>query len=77
VASVGKPVNTIAFLIRRFTPGGAGQRIFVGMLIGFSFYIFSQLVSQLGQVYGMHPLLAMLLPISLFMFYGVRAMRRV
>ena len=68
---------SVPFVFGSLRSVGAGQRIFFGMLIGFSFYIFSQLISQLGQVYGMHPLLAMLLPISLFMFYGVRAMRRV
>ena len=67
---------SVPFVFGSLRTVGAGQRIFFGILIGFSFYIFTQLTSQMGQVYGLHPLLAMLLPIAIFMTYGVRAMRR-
>ncbi|MGB5260374.1 MAG: LPS export ABC transporter permease LptG [Gammaproteobacteria bacterium] len=67
---------SVPFVFGSLRSVGAGQRIFFGMLIGFSFYIFTQLTAQMGLVYGLHPLLAMLLPVSLFMIYGVRAMQR-
>ena len=67
---------SVPFVFGSLRTVGAGQRIFFGVLIGFSFYIFSQLTSQMGQVYGLHPLIAMLVPIGLFMLYGVRGMRR-
>jgi len=67
---------SVPFVFGSLRSVGAGQRIFIGVLIGFSFYIFSQLTSQMGQVYGLHPLVSMLVPIGLFMLYGVRAMRR-
>jgi len=55
----------------------AGQRIFVGILVGFGFYLVSQVASQLGQVYNLNPLFAMLTPVILFLATGLRAMRRV
>ncbi|MBT8117526.1 MAG: LPS export ABC transporter permease LptG, partial [Gammaproteobacteria bacterium] len=67
---------SVPFVFGNLRSVGAGQRIFFGILIGFSFYIFTQLSAQMGQVYGLHPLLAMLLPVGLFMVYGVRAMQR-
>lgn len=54
----------------------AGQRIFVGILVGFGFYLVSQIASQMGQVYNLNPLFAMLAPIILFLAIGMRAMRR-
>lgn len=59
--------------LRRVT---SGQRIFVGILAGFGFYLFSQIASQVGQVYDLNPLLAMLAPNLLFLVVGLRAMRR-
>lgn len=67
---------SVPFVFGNLRTVGAGQRIFFGILIGFTFYIFTQLTAQMGKVYGLHPLLAMLLPIGLFMVYGMRAMRR-
>jgi len=55
----------------------AGQRIFVGILVGFGFYLVSQVASQLGQVYNLNPLFALLTPVMLFLATGFRAMRRV
>ena len=54
----------------------AGQRIFVGILVGFGFYLVSQVASQLGQVYNLNPLVTMLTPNILFLAIGLRAMRR-
>jgi lipopolysaccharide export system permease protein len=53
-----------------------GQRIFVGLLVGFGFYLVSQIASQMGQVYKLNPLFSMLTPIILFLAIGMRAMRR-
>lgn len=67
---------SVPFVFGGLRTVGAGQRIFIGMLVGFGFYIFSQLASQMGQVYGLHPLPTLLVPVVLFMFFGVRAIQR-
>jgi len=78
------PVATLVmlFISVPFVFGGlrsvtAGQRVFVGVLVGFGFYLVSQVATQLGQVYGLNPLLAMLVPNLLFLAGGLRAVRRI
>lgn len=67
---------SVPFVFGSLRSVSAGQRIFFGVLVGFSFYIFSQLTGQMGQVYGLPPLFAMLLPIVLFVLFGVKAVQR-
>ena len=55
---------------------GTGQRIFIGVMVGFGFYILSQVAGQMGLVYGLPPLLMMLFPNLVFLLFGVRAVRR-
>lgn len=74
-------VLVMLFISVPFVFGGlrsvsAGQRIFIGMLVGFGFYLLSQVVSQVGQVFGLNPLLVLLLPAVVFMVPGIRAVRR-
>ena len=53
-----------------------GQRIFIGVLVGFGFYLFSQISGQMGQVFGFNPLLVMIAPNVIFLLIGIRAVRR-
>ena len=46
------------------------------MLVGFGFYLISQVVNQIGQVFAFNPLLTVLLPVVVFMLLGIRAVRR-
>jgi lipopolysaccharide export system permease protein len=68
---------SVPFVFGGLRSVSAGQRIFVGILVGFGFYLVSQITSQMGQVYNLNPLLAMLTPIVLFLAIGLRAMRQV
>ena len=54
-----------------------GQRIFIGILVGFGFYVINEISSQMGQVYALNPLLATLAPSLLFMLIGIHAIRRI
>jgi lipopolysaccharide export system permease protein len=54
-----------------------GQRIFIGVLVGFGFYLISQISTQMGQVYGLNPLAVILAPNIIFLLIGIRAVRRV
>jgi lipopolysaccharide export system permease protein len=67
---------SVPFVFSSLRSVSAGQRIFIGVMTGFGFYILSQVVGQMGQVYGLPPLLTMLVPNLLFMLFGVRAIRR-
>ena len=70
------------FIAMPFVFGGlrsvtAGHRLFVGILVGFGFYLVSQVTTQMGQVYGLNPVIASLAPSLIFIAIGIRAVRRV
>ncbi len=55
---------------------GAGQRIFVGSLIGVSYYLLFELSAHIGIVYGLPAPAAALLPAGLFAVLGLVGLRR-
>jgi lipopolysaccharide export system permease protein len=67
---------SVPFVFSSLRSVSGGQRIFIGVLVGFGFYILSQVAGQMGQVYGFPPLATMLLPNLLFVLLGVRAIQR-
>lgn len=56
---------------------GAGQRIFIGIIIGIVFFLFSRTLGQMGIVYGIPPLLSATLPVLVFLAGGLWMLRRV
>jgi len=50
----------------------------IGLLMpaGFGFYLVSQIVNPVGQVFGFNPLLTTRVPGVIFMLFGIRAVRR-
>lgn len=56
---------------------GAGQRIFIGILIGISYLLLDRIIGRTGLVYGLPPLLSALLPMLLFSSVGLLMLARV
>lgn len=56
---------------------GAGQRIFVGILLGIVFFLVNRILGNVGIVYGMPPLLAATLPLLIFLTGGLWLLRQV
>lgn len=56
---------------------GAGQRIFIGILIGISFFLLNRILGNIGIVYGIPPLLSATLPLLVFLAGGLWMLRRV
>ena len=67
---------SVPFVFGGLRSDSAGQRIFIGILVGFGFYILSQIASQMGRVYNVEPLLATLTPSVIFLLAGMFAVRR-
>lgn len=67
---------SVPFVFGGLRSVGAGQRLFIGILVGFGFYILSQISGQMGRVYDFDPLLATLAPSVIFLLIGIRAVRR-
>ncbi len=56
---------------------GAGQRIFIGIIIGITFFLFNRILGNVGIVYGIPPLLSATLPLLVFLAGGLWMLRRV
>jgi lipopolysaccharide export system permease protein len=67
---------SVPFVFGSLRSVSAGQRIFIGILVGFGFHLMSQIVSQMGQVLGFNPFLMMIVPVTVFLLLGIRAVRR-
>lgn len=66
----------VPFVFGSLRSGGAGQRLFIGVVIGVGFYFFNRLSNQMGLVYGLPPLLSAALPLLVFAFGSLIALRR-
>ncbi|MCK5479497.1 MAG: LPS export ABC transporter permease LptG [Gammaproteobacteria bacterium] len=77
VASLVMLLVSVPFVFGGMRSVTSGQRIFIGILVGFGFYVVSQISTQMGQVYAMNPLLATLAPSLLFMVIGILAIRKI
>jgi lipopolysaccharide export system permease protein len=77
VASLVMLLVSVPFVFGNLRSVSSGQRIFTGIIVGFGFYIVTQISSQMGQVYAMNPLLSSFAPSFLFMLLGIRAIRRI
>jgi lipopolysaccharide export system permease protein len=66
---------SVPFIFGGLRSAAAGHRIFIGILVGFGFYIVSQITGQMGRVYGLDPVLASLTPSVIFLLIGIRAVR--
>jgi lipopolysaccharide export system permease protein len=67
----------IPFVFGSMRTGGAGQRLFVGLLIGVGFHLLNRTLNHMGIVYGLPPLLSATLPTLLFFGVALVALRRV
>ena len=56
---------------------GAGQRIFIGILIGIAYLLLDRIIGRTGLVYGLPPLLSAILPMLLFSAVGLFMLGRV
>lgn len=67
----------IPFVFGSLRDTGAGQRLFVGVLLGVGFYLLNTMLGRLALVYGFHPFLAAVAPSLLFLGFGIDAIRRI
>ncbi len=67
---------SVPFVFGGLRSVSTGQRLFIGIMVGFGFYILSQISGQMGRVYDFNPLLATLMPSVIFLLIGIRAVRR-
>lgn len=70
-------ILAMPFLFGSNRGGGAGQRVFIGIIVGIVFYLANRSVNELGIVYGFSPLVSAFMPSLLFFLIGLIALRRI
>ena len=68
---------SIPFIFGPLRSVAIGQRIFVGTLVGISFYLLGQMFGYAGLLYKLPPAVSAALPTALFFFLAVMLVRRV
>lgn len=66
----------ISFIFGPLRSVTLGQRVFTGVLVGFTFRIAQDLLGPSSQVFNFPPLLAVLVPAAICAFFGMLLLRR-
>ena len=81
---IATPLSTLVMLLLALPlifgslrSASAGQRIFLGSLVGIGYYLVAELFAHIGIVYGLLAPIAALAPAALFTIVGGVALRRV
>jgi len=64
-------IIAIPFAFSSQRTGGAGQRLFAGILVGLIFFLLNRSMGHMSIVYGISPLLSSIIPLLLFLFFGL------
>lgn len=67
----------VPFVLGPLRDSGAGQRLFIGVMIGIGFYVLNEVASSLGQVYHWPAPVAALTPTVLLAFIAIWRLRQV
>lgn len=70
-------IVALPFIFGSQRHANAGQRIFIGILIGVLFYILSRALNNIGIVYGVSPILSAFLPLLIFLAAGLYSLKRI
>ncbi len=67
---------SLPFVFASQRSGGAGQKIFIGILLGIAYTLLNRLLTQLGLANGLAPLLSALLPLLAFLVVALIGIKR-
>ncbi len=68
---------SLPFVFGSQRSGGAGQRVFVGILLGIVYVLMNKLLTQLALNAGFTPLVSAVLPLAFFLFVSLIGIQRV
>jgi lipopolysaccharide export system permease protein len=78
------PISTLVMLILAMPflfgsqrGGGTGQRIFIGIIIGITFFLLNRVLNELGIVYGITPFISAFLPLFIFLLASLFILQRI
>ena len=62
---------SMPFVFASQRAGGAGQKIFIGIMLGIAYVLVNKLLTQLGLANGLSPLISALLPLVVFLLVAI------
>jgi len=62
---------SMPFVFASQRAGGAGQKIFIGIMLGIAYVLVNKLLTQLGLANGLSPLISSLLPLAVFLLIAI------
>ena len=81
---IASPLSTLVMLMLSLPfvfssqrSGGAGQKIFIGIILGIGYTLVNRLVTQIALANGFTPALSAMLPLIGFLLIAVIAIRRI
>ncbi len=76
LATIVMTLLATPFVFRHNRSGGVGQRVLTGILLGLTFVVLGRSFGYFGLLYGLPPVAGVLLPIVLFLLFGLYLLRR-
>jgi len=80
---IASPLSTLVMLMLSLPfvfasqrAGGAGQKIFIGIMLGIIYVLLNKLLTQLALANGLSPLLSALLPLVMFLIIALIGIKR-
>jgi len=67
---------TVPFVLAHQRFASVGQRLFLGVVLGMTFYMLNQGMSYVAVVYDLNPVVSALIPASAFLIIGMALIRR-
>jgi len=67
----------VPFSVGPTRSGGAGQRLFIGIVVGVTFHLLKESFNNIGLVYGLPPLIGAFLPVIVLFAIAALMIRRV
>ncbi len=70
-------ILAMPFLFGSQRGGGTGQRVFIGIIVGITFFLLNRVLNELGIVYGITPIISAFLPLFIFLLISLFVLRRI
>ncbi|MCK5811059.1 MAG: LPS export ABC transporter permease LptG [Cocleimonas sp.] len=70
-------ILAMPFLFGSQRGGGTGQRVFIGIIVGITFFLLNRVLNELGIVYGITPIISAFLPLFIFLLISLWVLRRI
>jgi len=77
LATIVMLMLSLPFVFASQRSGGAGQKIFIGILLGIAYVLANKLLTHLGLTYGLSPALSAFLPLLLFLSFSIFGIQRI